>query len=202
MKPEEFDKRYFDGRKCTYSHNAGYSEYRRMPGWRDTFIPTDESGGEFYRDLSFWLVRTFNLEGRKVLDVGCAYGFIVEDLRSMNVNAWGIDVSEYAISQASKDVRPYLVLGDALLSLHDAVDNAFDLVFSRWFMNCLPDMIIPAMIAEFNRISHRQVHIIFEDIHPEFYTCKPIEDWLIYDWKPGTILMRGDNTVKLYEKAS
>ena len=40
-----------------------------------------------------------------VLDAGCAMGFLVEALRDRGVDAVGVDVSEYAISQVRPDMR-------------------------------------------------------------------------------------------------
>ncbi len=45
---------------------------------------------------------------RSALDAGCAMGFLVEQLRARDVEAFGIDISEYAISQAHPDVQPFL----------------------------------------------------------------------------------------------
>jgi hypothetical protein len=41
------------------------------------------------------------------LDAGCAMGFLVESLRDRGVDAFGIDVSTYALEQVRRDVRPY-----------------------------------------------------------------------------------------------
>ena len=40
---------------------------------------------------------------RTVLDAGCGIGFLVEELRKRDVDAYGIDISEYAISQVPDD---------------------------------------------------------------------------------------------------
>jgi len=45
-----------------------------------------------------------------ILDYGCAKGFVVKALRLLNYNAYGVDISEYAISQAPKDVEKYVEL--------------------------------------------------------------------------------------------
>lgn len=45
---------------------------------------------------------------RDVLDVGCAKGFLVRHLRELGVDAWGCDVSDYAIATAPEDVKPYV----------------------------------------------------------------------------------------------
>ncbi len=47
-----------------------------------------------------------------VLDVGCAYGYLVEALRRRGRDAWGIDCSTWALEHASPWVRPYLSQAD------------------------------------------------------------------------------------------
>jgi hypothetical protein len=42
-----------------------------------------------------------------VLDYGCAKGFLVKALRILDVDSWGVDLSDYAISQAPSEVRKY-----------------------------------------------------------------------------------------------
>jgi hypothetical protein len=43
-----------------------------------------------------------------VLDVGCAKGFLVAELRERDLDAYGIDISRYAVSCAPKSLAPYL----------------------------------------------------------------------------------------------
>ena len=45
-----------------------------------------------------------------ILDFGCAKGYIVYGLRLLGYKAWGVDISEYAISQAPKEVNGYVKL--------------------------------------------------------------------------------------------
>jgi hypothetical protein len=42
-----------------------------------------------------------------VLDAGCALGFLVESLRDRGVDAFGIDVSDYAIASVRPDMKPF-----------------------------------------------------------------------------------------------
>ena len=53
---------------------------------------------------------------RKVLDAGCAKGFLVEALRDRGVEAYGIDLSEYAIGEVRRDIMSGLTLSCALKS--------------------------------------------------------------------------------------
>lgn len=47
-----------------------------------------------------------------LLDMGCAHGYLIRHLRRRGVEAWGTDVSTYALSQAPEDTSPYLRLFD------------------------------------------------------------------------------------------
>lgn len=44
---------------------------------------------------------------KTVLDAGCALGFLVETLRDRKVEAYGVDISEYAIEHTHASIRPY-----------------------------------------------------------------------------------------------
>lgn len=61
-----------------------------------------------------------------VLDAGCAMGFLVEGLRKREVEAYGIDISEYAIQNVHEDIRPYCRVG----SITDAFPIRYDLIVS------------------------------------------------------------------------
>src|SRR3984957_4009018 len=47
------------------------------------------------------------LKPAPVFDAGCALGFLVESLRDRVVQAWGADISEFAIHNVRQDIRPY-----------------------------------------------------------------------------------------------
>ena len=48
------------------------------------------------------------IQPKTVLDIGCAYGLLVESLRDRGCEAFGIDVSDYALSKARDDIVEYL----------------------------------------------------------------------------------------------
>src|SRR3972149_7064299 len=95
LQPSEYDISYFDGNKTSLKHNAGYSSYERWYRNSNDFVPTEQSTGEYFKDLALKLKNDYILQGKKVLELGCAKGFIVEDLRSMGIDAYGIDISSY-----------------------------------------------------------------------------------------------------------
>lgn len=59
-----------------------------------------------------------------VLDAGCAMGFLVEALRRRGVQAWGVDISDYAISQVHPDVREFCRVG----SITEPFERRYDLI--------------------------------------------------------------------------
>lgn len=78
--------------------------------------------GEPYQRNEVWL-RLFHsyaerihqdINPGKVLDAGCAMGFLVEMLRERGVEAWGIDISEYAIQNVNPEIQPYCRVGSIL----------------------------------------------------------------------------------------
>jgi SAM-dependent methyltransferase len=108
---KRFGKEYFDG-----DRGQGYGGYRYDGRW----VPIAERMRDFYGLRA----------GDRILDVGCAKGFLLHDFRQVvpGVRVAGVDISEYAVIHAMDDVRPFLIVGSA-----DALpfpDAAFDLVVS------------------------------------------------------------------------
>ncbi len=59
-----------------------------------------------------------------VLDAGCAMGFLVEGLRRRGVEAYGLDIAEYAIEHVHPEVRPFCQVG----SIAEPLSRSFDLI--------------------------------------------------------------------------
>lgn len=189
LKPEEYNASYFDGAKQSLQHNAGYSTYERWYRNRGK-----DSRGEFWKDEAIKLISDFNLVGKKFLEIGCAKGFLVKDLRDGGVDAYGLDVSQYAIDNCEPEVAPYLIVGDARKDLKRYLNNEFDLVFSRSFLPCISESELPDLIKEMNRISKQQYHQIdqFGESNARvvnFYLNKSLQEWLLLDFKKGTKLV-------------
>ncbi len=91
----EYGQMYFDGPR-----EYGYGGYRYDGRW----VPVA-------RDI----VAHFGLKpGDRVLDVGSAKGFLVKDLVGQGIDAYGIDVSRYAMMHCEPEAVGRLHLGDAL----------------------------------------------------------------------------------------
>lgn len=69
-----------------------------------------------------------DLAPKTVLDAGCAMGYLVAALRDRGVEAYGVDISEYAISKVREDVRPYCFVGSLADPLPEGLPKRFDLI--------------------------------------------------------------------------
>ena len=90
----EYGREYFDG-----SRDTGYGGYRYDGRW----LPIAED-----------IIEHFGLKpGDRVLDVGCAKGFLVKDLRQVcpALEAFGLDISEYALMHCEPEIVGRLHLG-------------------------------------------------------------------------------------------
>ena len=65
---------------------------------------------------------------KTVLDAGCAMGYLVTALRDRGVEAYGIDISRYAISKVREDIKPFCVVGSLTDELPPELPKRFDLV--------------------------------------------------------------------------
>ncbi len=191
LEPNEYDISYFDGDSTALKHNAGYSQYKRW--YRFDGLG---STGEYWRDQAASLEGRTQIVGKKVLEIGCAKGFVVEELRDLGIDAWGLDVSSYAIGEAAPAVQSFLQVGDARTYLANYGRNEFDLVLSMRFLECVSEADLPDLIDEMSRISRYQYHTIDTQPNPNFYVVQPISWWADLKWpKNRTILVDRDNNL-------
>jgi SAM-dependent methyltransferase len=93
-----------------YATGCG-ADYRRNEGWL-----------RFFSTIAGHIVK--DVHPATVLDAGCAMGFLVEALRAQGVEAWGVDVSDYAISQVHPSVRAFCAVG----SITAPFERTYDLI--------------------------------------------------------------------------
>ena len=95
----------------------------------------------------------------RILDVGCAKGFMLHDFSILMPDATltGIDVSEYAITNAIEDMRPIVSTGSADDLQFD--DNSFDLVISINTIHNLPREQCATALIEIERVSRGSAYI-------------------------------------------
>lgn len=81
---------------------------------------------DFFGKVADKIVSTF--QPRTVLDAGCAMGYLVAALRDREVQAFGVDISNYAISMVRDDIKPYCLVGSLTEALPETLPSKYDLV--------------------------------------------------------------------------
>lgn len=116
-------------------------------------------GGFSYQER-FWspvvpdFVSRYSLKpGSKILDVGCAKGFMLHDFKRLvpGIEVAGIDVSNYAISNAKPEVAEFLQVANATELPYE--DNFFDLVISINTIHNLDEPGCEKALREISRVS-------------------------------------------------
>ncbi len=85
-----YDQNYFENGVA--SGVSGYENYRWMP--------------ELTMRMAFHMINSLGIKSNEsILDFGCAKGFLVKAFRLFDFDAYGCDISSYAISMVDKDIE-------------------------------------------------------------------------------------------------
>ena len=117
VSPNSFDREYFEDGIST--NKSGYENYRWLP----------ELTIRMAHKISKYLLLD---EKQKIIEHGCAKGFLVKALRILDFDCYGFDVSEYAIEHCDPEVREYC---------HLAIDD-------QWFYDTRYDWLISKDVFE------------------------------------------------------
>lgn len=143
QKARQFGKEFFDGDRLW-----GYGGYVYDGRWvkvvkrfRDYYSLTSDSS---------------------VLDVGCAKGFMLYDFWNiiLGIKIAGIDISSYALDNASVAVKQALVLGNA--KELPFPDKSFDLVISINTVHNLEIEECKQAIAEIERVKRKHAFLVLD----------------------------------------
>lgn len=88
----DFDEDYYENGPAT--GKSLYQNYRWIP---ELTIP-----------MAHHIALYCDFKNDSILDFGCAKGYVVRALRLLGYNAYGCDSSEYAISEAPKEIEEYV----------------------------------------------------------------------------------------------
>ncbi len=173
-----FDKEFFDGdRKNGY---GGY--YYNSKFWT-----------EVVKDLNnFYKLKN----GSKILDIGCGKGFMLFDFMKLNPNfvLEGIDISDYAITNAIPEVKKFLKVGDAKSLPYE--DNSFDLVISINTTHNLEINQCKKALSEMERVSRKDKYLIVDAYSNE------IEKERIFAWNlTAKTILSTNEWINLFEEA-
>jgi len=96
IKTWKLDYSYFDG-----TREQGYGGYKYDGRWRP---------------LAKAIIKHYNLNDRsKILEIGCAKGYLIKEFKDLlpKSTIYGVDISEYAISNSHKNIKKNLIIANA-----------------------------------------------------------------------------------------
>lgn len=175
LQKTDYNETYFNGAE------GGYSNYSE-----NTYV------SENHEQLSLKInekltANGISLVGKRILVVGCAYGFLVKYLISRGADAYGIDISSYALSQAPIEISNRLMLGDVSIpqTFADAKNLAglrqnqrFDVIVDEDMYCCLTDSEAISFRSAAISASNLFIHIITLGSNlSQWYNYKTIEEW-------------------------
>jgi len=130
---------------------------------------------------------------KSVLDVGCAFGYIVMYLVFFGIPAMGCDISKYAQQKAKEIIPDRFVLCPAWDLKFP--DKCFDLIYCEGVLEHIPEDKIEKVFSEFVRVAdryylqisfsnHKDVekeygHVLLKD-HNWWFNRMPLNSWLAY----------------------
>lgn len=135
---KKYGQMYFDGPR-----DYGYGGYRYDGRWKSVAVD---------------IIEHFNLvQGSRVLDVGAAKGFLVKELLDLGIDAYGVDISEYAVMNCHPDVigRMHVASADHLCF----PDQSFAAVLAIDVIHNLPRQRAAVALREVQRLSNGRAYV-------------------------------------------
>lgn len=173
----KFDKEFFDGER-----KFGYGGFSYNPIYWSEVVKD-------FRDY-------YHLnEGSKILDVGCAKGFMLYDFYKLNLNLdlYGIDISQYAIDNCVPEVKNKLQVANAIKLPFE--DNFFDLVISINTIHNLDKVECATALKEISRVSKKNAFLTV-DAYRNNEEKQRMDAWNL----TAKTIMSVDDWIKFFEK--
>lgn len=146
-----------------------------------------------YLALGMWL----KMSGcRRVLDFGCADGISVASFRMLGIEAWGCDISEYAISKAPTWIKRFIWIGDLEGKRFDK--KYFDCIVSFDVLEHIPPSTLEKTINKIRTLSKHallgiyvtdelvaRIHRLIGKNHPDHLSEHDFDWWVKFFAKQG-----------------
>ena len=180
---QAYDSDYFENGPQTKKSN--YRDY----SW--------ERLGSYFQRTARHIVDLFKPE--RTLDVGCAKGFLVKALDELGVDAYGVDPSTYAVSNAHPDIADKIQ--QEIAQSIPYPENAFDVVTCFDVLEHIPAREVPKTLKELLRVSKQWVVLrvvtreVKGDLDASHETIRDKDWWTEKIEKAGGIVEPVDNFV-------
>lgn len=166
---EPFDVTYYEG---AGARDDGYRDYPDLifrhnlaVAWADDIEAT-----------------TGLVSGKDVLDIGCAYGFLTDELEARGANVIGVDLSAFAIGEANSRFPALTFVQEDFLA-NSFSNNQFHLSVAIGSLECMSiDLEIQTFLNEVNRVVRPTGIFYFlidwDETPPQYYNNRTPAEWL------------------------
>ena len=156
---KQFGEAFFDGER-----DQGYGGYRYDGRW----VPVARNF------VDHWGLKS----GDRVLDIGCAKGFLVKDLMGVcqGLEVFGIDISDYAVAHCEAEVVGCLHVGSC--DRLPFPDNSFDAAISINTIHNLNHEGCVRALREMKRVSPRNNYVQIDSYRTP-QEKQNMEDWVL-----------------------
>ena len=135
---ELYDEQYFE--RGLLSGKSCYMNYRWMP--------------ELTIRMFYYMMKDLPIQdGDRILDYGCAKGYLVRAARIIDFEAYGVDVSDYAIRNVDPMVSAYCKLLRKGQSIRELFNISFDWVISKDVFEHIPEAELPEVLQDIAQIA-------------------------------------------------
>ncbi len=130
-----------------------------------------------YKSVAEAMVKHYGLKPNdKVFDIGCGKGFLAYEFKLHGLEAYGCDISAYALAQAAN-----ILTNIALMKAQDLMfyaDESFDFVYSVNTLHNLNYADLKQAIREMVRVSRDKMYICVESYRTEEELCN-LQCWAL-----------------------
>jgi len=138
-----YDREYFE--EGTVTGKSCYRNYRWLPE------STIRMAYNIIKYLKF-------ADHEKILDYGCSMGYLVKAFRILDIQAFGSDISEYALKMADLDVREFC--GRVTDKSINPFGFQFDWIISKDVLEHLDEECIDFFLADSINYTDKMFHVI------------------------------------------
>jgi O-antigen biosynthesis protein len=169
-------------KKSTEQNKSPHGKHNNYPlESYDKFYYDNYCGGSYTKENLFPFFTNIaqkiieEIQPKKVLDAGCAKGFLVEALRDKGVEAYGIDISTHAINEVRNDLKQYC----KVRSVTEPLAEKYDLIICMEVLEHLKPYEAEKAIENFCNSAEDILFSSTPDVFTEatHYNVKPPEYW-------------------------
>lgn len=139
-----YDEDYYENGLET--NKSCYVDYKWMP--------------EMTLELADGIQKHLKLEKQTtVLDYGCAKGYLVKAMRILGIDAYGCDISKYAISNVDSDVKKFcFCIEENQKSIF--LNNSYDWLITKDVLEHMTEVAIDHLLSEAYKYAGKMFHVI------------------------------------------